>query len=261
MKRTYRIYRDLGLQLRNKTPKRRVKAKLREDRMRSHAAERDLGDGLRPRPARHRQEDPGPDGRRHVLALLAGARSALQLSRRGCGQNAGTGLRHGSAIRRRSGSTRAPSSSPAISTCGPIRRASRSTSPAGKADRQCVHRSLQRPLPGGMPERPLVPDACRCAPKRWRIGADTTTRNARTGRSGTSPRSRCSIPMAPPARHRERRPETLPSGGPKNGIGAKPAETLIAAVRKFSGRSANERRPTDWGLGAERRLGIEIPKG
>ena len=32
IKRTYSIYRDLGLQLRNKTPKRRVKAKLREDR-------------------------------------------------------------------------------------------------------------------------------------------------------------------------------------------------------------------------------------
>ena len=32
IKRTYRIYRDLGLQLRNKTPKRRVKAKLRDDR-------------------------------------------------------------------------------------------------------------------------------------------------------------------------------------------------------------------------------------
>ena len=30
--RTYRIYRELGLQLRNKTPKRRVKAKLRIDR-------------------------------------------------------------------------------------------------------------------------------------------------------------------------------------------------------------------------------------
>jgi putative transposase len=30
-KRTCRIYRKLGLQLRNKTPKRRVKAKLRED--------------------------------------------------------------------------------------------------------------------------------------------------------------------------------------------------------------------------------------
>lgn len=31
IKQTYRVYRDLGLQLRNKTPKRRVKAKLRED--------------------------------------------------------------------------------------------------------------------------------------------------------------------------------------------------------------------------------------
>ena len=32
-KRVYRLYRALGLQLRNKTPKRRVKAKLREDRI------------------------------------------------------------------------------------------------------------------------------------------------------------------------------------------------------------------------------------
>jgi putative transposase len=32
IKRTYRLYSGLGLQLRNKTPKRRVKAKLREDR-------------------------------------------------------------------------------------------------------------------------------------------------------------------------------------------------------------------------------------
>jgi putative transposase len=32
IKRTRRIYVELGLQLRNKTPKRRVKAKLREDR-------------------------------------------------------------------------------------------------------------------------------------------------------------------------------------------------------------------------------------
>lgn len=32
VKRIYRLYRELGLQLRNKTPKRRVKAKLREGR-------------------------------------------------------------------------------------------------------------------------------------------------------------------------------------------------------------------------------------
>ena len=39
-KRTYKLYRELGLQLRNKTPKRRVKAKLREDRQAAIAAER-----------------------------------------------------------------------------------------------------------------------------------------------------------------------------------------------------------------------------
>ena len=32
VKRVYRLYREMGLQLRHKTPKRRVKAKLREDR-------------------------------------------------------------------------------------------------------------------------------------------------------------------------------------------------------------------------------------
>ena len=32
IKKTHRIYNELGLQLRNKTPKRRVKAKLRDDR-------------------------------------------------------------------------------------------------------------------------------------------------------------------------------------------------------------------------------------
>jgi len=31
-KRVYRLYREMGLQIRHKTPKRRVKAKLREDR-------------------------------------------------------------------------------------------------------------------------------------------------------------------------------------------------------------------------------------
>ena len=35
-KKTRRIYRELGLQLRNKTPKRRVKTKLRDDRRPAH---------------------------------------------------------------------------------------------------------------------------------------------------------------------------------------------------------------------------------
>lgn len=52
------------MQLRNKTPKRRVKAKLRE----------------------------GSDRGRHVLALLARARSTVQLSGRRCGCHAGARL-------------------------------------------------------------------------------------------------------------------------------------------------------------------------
>jgi putative transposase len=52
-KRTYRIYRELGMQLRNKTPRRRVKAKLREDRIQAigpnevWAMRRPAGYGLR----------------------------------------------------------------------------------------------------------------------------------------------------------------------------------------------------------------------
>ena len=45
MKEVYRLYRELGSQLRNKAPKRRVKAKLREDRA-IDPAERCMGDGL-----------------------------------------------------------------------------------------------------------------------------------------------------------------------------------------------------------------------
>ena len=39
-KRVWRLYREMGLQLRSKTPKRRVKAKLREGRADASAANR-----------------------------------------------------------------------------------------------------------------------------------------------------------------------------------------------------------------------------
>ena len=42
-KRVYRLYREMGLQLRNKTPKRRVKAKLREDRQSATSKQRRCG--------------------------------------------------------------------------------------------------------------------------------------------------------------------------------------------------------------------------
>ena len=92
-KRIYRLYKEIGLQLRNKTPKRRVKAKLREDRSAAVTAQRDLGDGLRSRSACDRPQDPDADHRRHLLALLA-RRSTPRFTYRGedVVQTSGTGL-------------------------------------------------------------------------------------------------------------------------------------------------------------------------
>jgi putative transposase len=47
-KRVYRLYREMGLQLRNKTPKPQGQGKTARRLAIGHAAERDLGDGLRP---------------------------------------------------------------------------------------------------------------------------------------------------------------------------------------------------------------------
>jgi hypothetical protein len=87
IKKTNRIYNALGLQLRNKTPKRRVKAKLREDRcaatrpnetwaMELAASRRPSG---RPRPVGDGPQDPDPCRRGHLQPLLAGDRSLVQL--------------------------------------------------------------------------------------------------------------------------------------------------------------------------------------
>ena len=76
MKKTRRIYNELGLQLRNKHPKRRVKAKLREDRQEAvgpndvWAMHCPIGDcasaicrkGFCPRPVGSGQEAPHSDG-------------------------------------------------------------------------------------------------------------------------------------------------------------------------------------------------------
>lgn len=68
-KRICRLYKEMDLQLGNKVPKRRVKAKL-------------LGDGFRSQPVGYRPQHQGFDSRRYFLALLAGSRHPLQLQRR-----------------------------------------------------------------------------------------------------------------------------------------------------------------------------------
>ncbi len=80
-KRVYRHYRELGLQLRHKTPKRRVKAKLREDRRPATRSNEtwamdfvhdQLATGTNAR----------ADNRRYLLPFLAGDRAAIFLPRR-----------------------------------------------------------------------------------------------------------------------------------------------------------------------------------
>jgi putative transposase len=121
MKRTYRIYRDLGLQLRNKTPKRRVKAKLRDDRQEA-VCPNDVW-------AMDFVHDQLATGKKiRVLTVVDTFSRYVPLLDPG----SATGLRtwsgrwsrcaQGSATRRRSASTRARSLSPAISTYGLIRR-------------------------------------------------------------------------------------------------------------------------------------------
>ena len=161
LKKTHRIYNELGLQLRNKTPKRRVKAKLRDDRRAASTSNEiwamdfvhdQLATGQKIRvltvvdtfsrfspahrsevqlPRRRRRRDPRTRLRDNGLSEDDPSRSGHRVRQPG---SRSLGLREGR--------------HPGLLT-------------ARQTDRQRLHRGLQRPLPGGVPERALVPDACR----------------------------------------------------------------------------------------------------
>ena len=164
-KRVYRLYREMGLQLRNKTPKRRVKAKLREDR----------------RPATRSNETWAMDfvhdqlatgTKLRVLTIVdtfsrfspaieprfnfRGADVVEVLERVGR-----AGWVPGSHPRRPGHRVRVARSR---SVGVPTRRHARLL-PARQADRQCLHRIVQRQVPRRMPERALVHEPRRCAAK------------------------------------------------------------------------------------------------
>src|SRR4029077_5427457 len=69
--------------------------------------------------------------------------------------------------------------------------------------------------------------------KSWRLGADTTTRSARTARSAIRRLSTYRIAVTYSARHRENRPANLPSGGPKIGSSPNRPETLPSGGPKI----------------------------
>lgn len=88
-KRVHRHVREMGLQLRNKTPIRRVKAKVRSDR--SIATQRGLGDGLCTRSAFRRSQTAGPDDRGYDSRASASHRSTANLSQLRCHRNSRKG--------------------------------------------------------------------------------------------------------------------------------------------------------------------------
>jgi putative transposase len=155
-KKTYRIYREMGLQLRNKTPKRRVKAKLREDRKAATGPNQTWAmDFVHDQLATARKLrvltvvdifsrfSPAIDPRftyrgEDVVRILEQVCAGGRLS----GDDPG---RSGKRVR--------------LAGSRPVGiRQGRDTRllTARQTDRQCVHRSVQRPLSCGMLERPLV---------------------------------------------------------------------------------------------------------
>ena len=164
-KRVYRLYREMGLQLRNKTPKRRVKAKLREDRQPATRANETW--------AMDFVHDQLATGRKlRVLTIVdtfsrfspaieprfnfrgADVVEVLEQSWPAGRIPEGDPGRSGHRVRlARSGSVGLPT------------RCHTRLLTARQADRQRLHRVLQRQVPSGMPERALVHEPRRCAPK------------------------------------------------------------------------------------------------
>ena len=161
MKKTHRIYNELGLQLRSKTPKRRVKAKLRDDR-RAASTSNEIW-------AMDFVHDQLATGQKiRVLTVVDTfsrfspvidprfsyrAEDVVATLERAC---AATG--YPKTIRVRSGlRVRQPGSRSLGLREG--RHAGLLT--AGQTDRQRLHRGVQRSPARGVSERALVPDPCR----------------------------------------------------------------------------------------------------
>ena len=164
MKKVRRIYNELGLQLRNKTPKRWVKAKLRDDRREATGSHDAWAVDFA-----HDQLASGHKIRILTLIDIYSRYSPVidpRFSYRG--EDVVATLErvcreHGypQSIRVDQGGVHLPRPRPVGLPEG---RRARLLS-ARQADRQLVHRVLQRQVPRGMSERPLVPDACRCGRK------------------------------------------------------------------------------------------------
>ncbi len=158
---TRRIYRELGLQLRNKTPKRRVKAKLREDR---HVA-------MQPNEtwATDFVHDQLATGRKMRVLTIVDTFSRFSPALEPRFSFRGTDVVEVlERVAREVGlpaTIRVDQGTEFVSRdldlwAYQLRRHARLLE-ARKANRQCIYRSVQWPLPSRVSKRPLVPEPCR----------------------------------------------------------------------------------------------------
>ena len=143
-KKTRRIYRELGLQLRNKTPKRRVKAKLRDDRC----------PAVRPNEtwAMDFVHDQLATGRKLRVLTIVDTFSRLSpaldlLPRRRCCRGVGKSWARGRLAVDDPGRPRQRVCVTRLGSVGVSAWCDARFLQTGKAHRQCVHRSVQQSLP------------------------------------------------------------------------------------------------------------------
>jgi hypothetical protein len=85
---------------------------------------------------------------------------------------------------------------------------------AWKANRQCVHRSIQQQAPERVSERSLFLVPPRCLRKAGGLAVDTTARKDLTAQSATYPRLCQQSQPVTPAHRTRARPKTLGQSGP-----------------------------------------------
>lgn len=164
-KRVCRLYREQGLQLRNKTPKRRVKAKLRSDRATAKAANDiwamdfvhdQLFDGTKIRALT-------------IVDVLSRVSPAIDVRQSYRGANVVETLERGAAAFGYPKTIRVDNGpefvSKELDLWAYLKGVTLDFSRPGKPDRQRLHRIVQRQVQDRMPERELVPEPRRSAGK------------------------------------------------------------------------------------------------
>lgn len=223
IKKTRRIYNELGLQLRNKHPKRRVKAKLREDRQEAIGPNEvwamdfvhdqlALGKKLRTLTVvdTHSRYCPAADPR-----FAYRGEDVVQTLERVCRR-----IGYPQTIRVDNGSEFI---SRDLDLCAYANDVTLDFSRPGKPTDNGFIEAFNSKLRAECLNAHWFMDLADAREKleAWRRDyAETTTSSGLTARSDTTSRSTCTFPVAQPARHRDQRRKTPSAGDPRLGLRA-----------------------------------------